>query len=144
MARPLRLEFPGALYHVTARGNARIWKRCQEPFLYRRVVPPNVAILTADPNPDQLPPTRTHAPPQIGPNAAHVRTVLIKLGYPCWTIGVYPRDIPTPLRRQHFSTAVSSEARAWFATPDPGVPSAARLQELNVPFHFVGVKNLME
>src|SRR5680860_782203 len=23
MARPLRLEFPGALYHVTARGNAR-------------------------------------------------------------------------------------------------------------------------
>ena len=23
MARPLRLEFPGALYHVTSRGNAR-------------------------------------------------------------------------------------------------------------------------
>ena len=23
MARPLRLEFPGALYHVTARGNER-------------------------------------------------------------------------------------------------------------------------
>ena len=23
MARPLRIEFPGALYHVTARGNAR-------------------------------------------------------------------------------------------------------------------------
>ena len=23
MARPLRLEFPGAIYHVTARGNAR-------------------------------------------------------------------------------------------------------------------------
>jgi len=23
MARPLRLQFPGALYHVTARGNAR-------------------------------------------------------------------------------------------------------------------------
>ncbi|MDH5670127.1 MAG: transposase, partial [Nitrospira sp.] len=23
MARPLRLEYPGALYHVTARGNAR-------------------------------------------------------------------------------------------------------------------------
>ena len=23
MARPLRLEFPGALYHVTARGNQR-------------------------------------------------------------------------------------------------------------------------
>lgn len=23
MARPLRLEFPGALYHVMARGNAR-------------------------------------------------------------------------------------------------------------------------
>jgi hypothetical protein len=23
MARPLRLEFPGALYHLTARGNAR-------------------------------------------------------------------------------------------------------------------------
>ena len=23
MARPLRLEFPGALYHITARGNAR-------------------------------------------------------------------------------------------------------------------------
>jgi putative transposase len=23
MARPLRLEFPGALYHVTARGNGR-------------------------------------------------------------------------------------------------------------------------
>jgi hypothetical protein len=23
MARPLRLEFPGALYHVTARGNAQ-------------------------------------------------------------------------------------------------------------------------
>jgi len=23
MARPLRLEFPGALYHVTARGNRR-------------------------------------------------------------------------------------------------------------------------
>jgi putative transposase len=23
MARPLRTEFPGALYHVTARGNAR-------------------------------------------------------------------------------------------------------------------------
>jgi hypothetical protein len=23
MARPLRLEFPGAVYHVTARGNAR-------------------------------------------------------------------------------------------------------------------------
>ncbi len=23
MARPLRLEFPGAIYHVTSRGNAR-------------------------------------------------------------------------------------------------------------------------
>ena len=23
MARPLRIEFPGALYHVTSRGNAR-------------------------------------------------------------------------------------------------------------------------
>ena len=23
MARPLRLEFPGAVYHVTSRGNAR-------------------------------------------------------------------------------------------------------------------------
>ena len=23
MARPLRIEFPGAVYHVTARGNAR-------------------------------------------------------------------------------------------------------------------------
>ena len=23
MARPLRLEFPGALYHITARGNAQ-------------------------------------------------------------------------------------------------------------------------
>jgi REP element-mobilizing transposase RayT len=23
MARPLRIEFPGALYHVTTRGNAR-------------------------------------------------------------------------------------------------------------------------
>ncbi len=23
MARPLRIEYPGALYHVTARGNAR-------------------------------------------------------------------------------------------------------------------------
>ena len=23
MARPLRLEFPGAVYHITARGNAR-------------------------------------------------------------------------------------------------------------------------
>ena len=23
MARPLRLEYPGAIYHVTARGNAR-------------------------------------------------------------------------------------------------------------------------
>lgn len=23
MARPLRLEYPGALYHVTGRGNAR-------------------------------------------------------------------------------------------------------------------------
>ena len=23
MARPLRLEYPGAVYHVTARGNAR-------------------------------------------------------------------------------------------------------------------------
>ncbi|HBF42756.1 MAG TPA: transposase, partial [Desulfobacteraceae bacterium] len=23
MARPLRLEFPGALYHITSRGNAR-------------------------------------------------------------------------------------------------------------------------
>ena len=23
MARPLRIEFPGALYHVSARGNAR-------------------------------------------------------------------------------------------------------------------------
>jgi REP element-mobilizing transposase RayT len=23
MARPLRIEFPGALYHITARGNAR-------------------------------------------------------------------------------------------------------------------------
>lgn len=23
MARPLRLQFPGAIYHVTARGNAR-------------------------------------------------------------------------------------------------------------------------
>jgi hypothetical protein len=23
MARPLRIEFPGALYHLTARGNAR-------------------------------------------------------------------------------------------------------------------------
>ncbi|MGQ0696519.1 MAG: hypothetical protein ACT4OL_13235 [Nitrospiraceae bacterium] len=23
MARPLRLEFPGALYHLTARGNAQ-------------------------------------------------------------------------------------------------------------------------
>ncbi|MBC7169475.1 addiction module toxin RelE, partial [Candidatus Bipolaricaulota bacterium] len=23
MARPLRLEFPGAVYHVTGRGNAR-------------------------------------------------------------------------------------------------------------------------
>ena len=23
MARPLRIEFPGAIYHVTARGNAR-------------------------------------------------------------------------------------------------------------------------
>jgi putative transposase len=23
MARPLRLEFPGAIYHITARGNAR-------------------------------------------------------------------------------------------------------------------------
>ncbi|MGH7908382.1 MAG: transposase, partial [Thermodesulfobacteriota bacterium] len=28
MARPLRLEFPGALYHITSRGNAR-----QEIFL---------------------------------------------------------------------------------------------------------------
>jgi REP element-mobilizing transposase RayT len=25
MARPLRIEYPGALYHVTARGNARDW-----------------------------------------------------------------------------------------------------------------------
>ena len=24
MARPLRLEFPGALYHLTSRGNARL------------------------------------------------------------------------------------------------------------------------
>ena len=24
MARPLRIEFPGALYHVTSRGNARL------------------------------------------------------------------------------------------------------------------------
>ncbi|MGI0047668.1 MAG: transposase, partial [Nitrosotalea sp.] len=23
MARPLRIEYPGAVYHVTARGNAR-------------------------------------------------------------------------------------------------------------------------
>jgi REP element-mobilizing transposase RayT len=23
MARPLRIEFPGAIYHVTSRGNAR-------------------------------------------------------------------------------------------------------------------------
>ena len=28
MARPLRLEFPGALYHITSRGNAK-----QEIFL---------------------------------------------------------------------------------------------------------------
>ena len=26
MARPLRIEFPGALYHVTTRGNARHWR----------------------------------------------------------------------------------------------------------------------
>ena len=24
MARPLRIEFPGAVYHITARGNARV------------------------------------------------------------------------------------------------------------------------
>jgi hypothetical protein len=24
MARPIRIEYPGAVYHVTARGNARI------------------------------------------------------------------------------------------------------------------------
>ena len=24
MARPLRIEFPGAIYHVTRRGNARL------------------------------------------------------------------------------------------------------------------------
>ena len=24
MARPLRIEFPGAVYHVTSRGNARL------------------------------------------------------------------------------------------------------------------------
>jgi len=24
MARPLRIEFPGAIYHITSRGNARL------------------------------------------------------------------------------------------------------------------------
>jgi len=28
MARPLRIEFPGALYHVTTHGNARYWSSC--------------------------------------------------------------------------------------------------------------------
>jgi len=62
MARPLRIEYPGAVYHVMNRGNARhaivfddadrkliLIIRCQEPLWYRRVVPPNVGILTADP-----------------------------------------------------------------------------------------------
>jgi putative transposase len=46
MARPLRLEFPGALYHVTARGNERkpiarddldreLWLHCLERVVFR-------------------------------------------------------------------------------------------------------------
>jgi putative transposase len=46
MARPLRLEFPGALYHVTARGNERkpivrddadreLWLQCVERVVFR-------------------------------------------------------------------------------------------------------------
>jgi putative transposase len=46
MARPLRLEFPGALYHITARGNERkpivrddvdreLWLQCLERVFFR-------------------------------------------------------------------------------------------------------------
>jgi len=33
MARQLRLEYDGALYHVTTRGNARFHKKCLGPDL---------------------------------------------------------------------------------------------------------------
>src|SRR5712691_10295212 len=45
MARPLRLEFPGALYHVTSRGNARqkIFLDAQDRHLFLDVFGEEVA-----------------------------------------------------------------------------------------------------
>ena len=68
MARPLRIEFPGALYHVTSRGNAReaIFLEDADRRLFlgrsRRGRPvPSLAVPRLLPDDEPLPPPRRDA-----------------------------------------------------------------------------------
>jgi len=107
MARPLRLEFPGAVYHVTSRGNARqdmvaddrdrtAWRnRKGVGSLYclrtstgcGRVLSSHISIRVTPPPSIRIPSQRRLHPPRtaphLGPDVAPRRTLLIKPEYPC-------------------------------------------------------------
>ena len=70
MARPLRIEFPGAIYHVMSRGNAR-QTVFRDDSDYQRLIK---GLVSGDTNSDPLPPVLIPTP--IMPSCYRLSTPL--------------------------------------------------------------------